>query len=116
MEKINTDDLVQHVEEYIDTQRELGKLIAVEKSTVMVSSIISSLIILSFFLVMLVFLSLALAYELSEYMGRVYAGFLCVGALYLVLGIIFYLKRNSWLQSPLTNAMIKNFFKDNENE
>ncbi len=115
-EKTKVDDLIDHVEEYFHTRQELSKLVATEKSSVILSSVVTNLIFLLIFSLVFVFASIALAYGISQYFGQAFAGFLAVAVLYLLVGIILYAKQDQWLKTPMANAVIKNFFKDNDHE
>ena len=46
-EKTKVDDLIDHVEEYFHTRQELSKLVAAEKSSMVLSSVITSLVFLN---------------------------------------------------------------------
>jgi hypothetical protein len=115
-EKTKVDHLLDHVEEYIKTRQELSKMIAAEKSSSIMSSLAANLVILSIFLFVLVFASIALAYGISQYAGEAFAGFLAVAVLYLLIGIVLYIKQDKWLKTPVANAVIKNFFKNEHHE
>jgi hypothetical protein len=114
-EKTKVDLLVEHVEDYFKTRQELSKLIAAEKAGVVLSSVITNLILLCIFLFVFLFASIALAFGISQLLGQHYAGFLIVAGLYFLIGIILFAKRKQWLMTPMANAVIKNFFK-NEND
>lgn len=115
-EKSKIDDLIEHVEEYFQTRQELGKLVMAEKSSAVLSSVVTSIVLLFVFLLVFIFASIALAYGISQYAGQAYAGFLAVAFLYFVIGIILYANREKWLKTPMANAVIKNFFKNQEHE
>ena len=115
-EKTKVDLLIDHVEDYFQTRQELSKMIAAEKSGVVLSSVITNLVFLLVFILVLVFASIALAYGISQYFGQAFAGFLAVSIFYLVIGIVLYAKQDRWLKTPLANAVIKNFFKTNDDE
>jgi len=115
-EKTKIDQLVEHAEEYFHTRQELSKMIAAEKSGVILSSVVASLALLCVFLLVLVFASIALAYGISQYFGQAFAGFLAVAVLYLLVGIVLYAKQDQWLKTPVANAVVKNFFQNEDNE
>jgi ABC-type polysaccharide/polyol phosphate export permease len=115
-EKTKVDDLITHVEEYFQTRQELVKLVAAEKSSSVLSSVVSNLVVLAIFFLVMVFASIALAYAISQYTGQAFAGFLAVAVLYLVMGIVLYAKQDQWLKTPMANAIIKNFFKHEHDE
>ncbi len=115
-EKTKLDDLIDHVEDYFKTRQELSKLIAAEKSSVVLSSVVTNLVFLLIFSMVFLFASIALAYGVSHYLGSSFAGFLSVAGLYLVIGIVLVVKQDKWLKAPLANVVIKNFFKDDHHE
>lgn len=115
-EKTKLDDLIEHAEEYFKTRQELSKMIAAEKISSILSSVVANLILLSIFLLVFVFASIALAYGISQYLGQAFAGFLAVAVLYLFIGIILYAKRDKWLKAPMANAVIQNFFQSGNND
>ena len=115
-EKTKVDHLVDHVEEYFQTRQELGKMIVAEKSSMIISSVVSNLVIVFIFFVVFMFASIALAYGISQMVGQAYAGFLAVAILYLVIGFLLYSNQDRWLKTPVANAIIRNFFKDQNHE
>ena len=115
-EKSNVDELITHVEEYFQTKQDLVKMIAAEKSSVMISSVVTNLVIVFIFFIVFIFASIALAYGISQMIGEAYSGFLAVAVIYLVIGLTFYFNRDKWLKMPMANAIVKNFFKDHHHE
>ena len=115
-EETKVDQLIDHVEEYIKTRQELTKMVVAEKSSIIVSSLVSNLVIVFIFFFVFVFASIALAYGISEMMGQAYAGFLAVAMLYFIIGLVLYANRGRWLKMPISNAVIKIFFKKNGHE
>ena len=115
-EKAKLDNLIEHVEEYFQTRQELSKMVAAEKSSMVLSAVVANLVILSVFLLVLVFASIALAYGISQYFGQAFAGFLAVALLYLLIGVVLYVKQDKWLKTPLANAVIKSFFQNQQHE
>ena len=115
-EKTKIDHLIQHAEEYFKTRQELSKLVAAEKSSMILSSVVANLVMLVIFLMVFVFASIALAYGISQYFGQAFSGFLAVALLYLVIGIVLYVKQDKWLKRPMMNAVIRNFFQNEEDE
>jgi type II secretory pathway component PulF len=112
--KGNIEEVVNHVEDYLETQGKLTKYKAIEKSAVAGGVLVSNFLVVFFFLIVVLFLSFALAYFISDYFGKDYIGFLCVGALYLLVGIILYVKRENWVQHSVTNSIVKSMLKSDE--
>lgn len=115
-EESKLDELINHGEEYFKTRQELSKLIAIQKTSVVAAGLFSSMILFFLFFFVVVFASIALAYLISLYTGKVYLGFLSIAGLYFIAGIIFYAKRKSVLEEPMINAIIKNFNKSDSHE
>ncbi len=103
----NFTNLVNNVEDYIETQKELARLHVIEKVSSASSAAASNLIIVLLFMLMFLFFSLALAWLLSEYFGKTSIGFSLMGCVYLLIGIILVIKKDSWLVNPMMNSMIK---------
>ena len=106
--KNKLDELIEHVENYADTQQALIKLTIVEKTSVGASLALSGIIIGSLLMLVFLFGSIALAFYLSSLFEKNYTGFLIVAAIYFVLAMLLILFRNSLLKTPITNAFIKN--------
>ncbi|MFL5748858.1 MAG: phage holin family protein [Niastella sp.] len=109
--------LTDHVKEYINTRVELTKLQIAEKSSLVVSQVIAVTIVALFFLLFLIFGSIAGAWALSNWIGKPYSGFLIVAGIYLLLGIIVWAARGRLLRFPILNAIIRQLQKrDNDDE
>ena len=115
-EKSTFDNLISHAEEYFQTRQELSKLVAAEKTSNIGSVVVSSLIIFVIFFFVIVFSSIALAYGLALYFGETFYGFLTVAGMYLLAGMLLFFNRKKWIETPFANMMIKNFFKEADDE
>lgn len=109
------EELADTVKEYVDIRIAAVKLNTAEKSSGIIATVIAAFIVATVFLFVLVFFSIALAIGLGEWLGKPWSGFLIVGFLYLVIGIIVWSARVRVIQLPIMNALIKMFFS-NENE
>lgn len=110
------EDLTGHVKEYVNTSIESAKVHLVEKSSLVIGNLIAVIIVAVFFLFVVAFGSIAGAYALSEWLGKPYWGFLIVAGFYLVLAIIVWATRQRFIRFPVLNAMIKQFYKQEEEE
>ena len=104
------EELAGTVKDYVNTRIELVKLNTVEKSSGIIATVIAGFIVAAVFLFFLVFISIALAFGLGEWIGKPWAGFLIVALLYLVIGIIVWVSRVRIIQLPIMNALIKAIF------
>ena len=63
-------------------------------------------------LMVLLFLSIALAFYIGSYLSNVALGFLWVGGLYVLLTIVIVLVRDKIIEGPLLNKFSKLFFNN----
>lgn len=115
-EKSSFDQLLTDAEEYAKTRQQLAKLSAVEKTVTVSSSVIIGAVLFVFFILFLLFISIAASHYLTSLIGPAYSGALVVAGFYLLVMLILFNGRNTWLRRPIMNGMIKNFFKDDDNE
>ena len=103
--------LLEDATEYGKTSLELVKLKAVDKSSEVVSSLVTQSIILVLIVSFMLFLNLGLAFWFGEMLGQIYYGFFLVAAGYCVTGLIFYLFMHKWIKKLVCNYIIKQVLK-----
>jgi len=111
---VKVEELADHVREYLNTKTASVKLGAAAKSSKVLSNFFAGVIVGCIFLFFLVFVSIAAAYALSAWIGKLYAGFLIISGIYLLLGIIAWKGREKFLRIPIMNGMIRQLFKKDE--
>ncbi len=99
--------LTDSLKEYADTNYELIKLEVIENSSVITAGIISTLLVGVMLVFFTFFISLYVAYYLSDQIGENHIGFVIVGAFYLLLTIIIYTNKNKLLEQPIRNSIIR---------
>jgi hypothetical protein len=104
------DDVRNIAQEYVATQLELLKVQAAEKLSGLMSNLIAYLVLTVFLLFFLLFASAGLAWVLSAWIGKTYAGFLIVGGFYLLIGLIFFKSKETLLRKPLRDAIVRQLF------
>ncbi|MBS1532115.1 MAG: phage holin family protein [Bacteroidetes bacterium] len=109
-EKEAPQPIIEQVKEYIDTQVELVKLEAIEQGAKFLSGLIVDLAIAVCFIVAFLFISVALALLLSNFMHSYWAGFGTMAGVYIIIGWVL-MKRKDKMRPSLANTLIKNFFK-----
>jgi hypothetical protein len=107
-DKIN--DLIEHLKGYLDTQLELIKIKAVDKSSAIISNAVAFLVVMVFLFFFILLASVAGALVLSVWFGKWYLGFLIVSGLYLLLGIITWKSKENLLRRRIRNAIINALF------
>ncbi|MGI6223618.1 MAG: phage holin family protein [Prevotella sp.] len=96
--------LVQTLKHYIGLQQEYVKLDVIEKSVRILTALIMTLILSTLFLIMVIYLSFALAYALEPLVGDV-AAFAIVAGIYLVVLALLIVFRHQWIEKPLVKFL-----------
>lgn len=91
---------------YFDTNVKLVKLQALDRSALLGSSVISSVIIGVVGLMFTVFLSIAAALYIGVLLESYFLGFGCVAAFYLLTGIVLLVFRKAWLERPIRDIIV----------
>ncbi len=110
----NVEDLVTHVTDYLDTQKQLIVLNLAEKSTTVASKSASWLFIGLLFTFAMLFLSVALGFYLSALTGSATTGFLCIGGFYGLLSLVVWLARKSLIEDKVSDSILSIYFDENE--
>jgi len=108
--------LVERAEEYGETTVELFKMEAIDKSADVVSSLVSRLAVLLVVALFVIVLSIGLALWAGELLGKSYYGFFVVGGAYVLLALLLYSYRRSWLKKPVSNSIIRQMLKKKQHE
>lgn len=108
----NAEELAMHVKAYIQTEIELFKLRFAEKLSKIVSNFIAAMVIVGVLLLFMLFVSLALAFLIGEWLGRISAGFFIVSALYLLAGMLIWNLREKLIRIPILNAILRQLFNN----
>jgi len=106
------ESLAEHVKEYLNSNIELIKLKTAEKSSAVLSNIIAAAVVACILFFFLVFASIAVALILSNWIGKMYAGFLIVAGFYLLTGTIIWMNKERMIRIPIMNKIIQQLFKD----
>lgn len=103
--------LLNSATDYGKTTIELVKLKALDKTSDVVSSIVSHSVVLVFVSCFVLFLNLGIALWLGEILGKLFYGFLIIAGFYLLLGSIIYFLWYKWLKKVVCNYVIKQMLK-----
>lgn len=116
MEKIFTHagEFVENAKEYAENQVDMVKLTVAEKSSALFANMVAGLLAVLVFFLVIIFSGIALALGLGALLGKLWAGFLIVAGTYLLLGIVIWSIREKLIRIPVMNALIKELFKDDE--
>jgi ABC-type transport system involved in cytochrome bd biosynthesis fused ATPase/permease subunit len=109
----NVEDLVTHITDYVEAQKELLVINAQEKAAAALSQTIVWVVAGSLAFFAFTFFSTALALGLGRLMNNAANGFLIVGGTYALLAIIFVAFRKSLIQDKLNNLFLTKFTATN---
>lgn len=98
--------LIEMVKHNFELRKEYAKLDVVEKIVRLLSAIALAMTLGMIIAVILLFVSAACAVWLSQFIGLPYA-LLCVACIYLLLLIMVYGSRKSWIERPLVKYLSK---------
>ncbi|WP_207495050.1 phage holin family protein [Aridibaculum aurantiacum] len=103
------ESLFSQSKDYIENRIELLKLKAVDKSASVFSAVVSGVIFFVVFFIFFVILNIGLALLIGDLVGKSYLGFLLLAAFYLIIGLVLFAGRNTWMKSTFTGMIIKKF-------
>ncbi len=92
---------------YLETRVELLKLQVVSKSTGVVSSLVSTIIISVLIVFGLSILNIGLSIWIGTLLGELWLGFIVVGGFYILLALLFVAFKDKLVKRPLTDILIK---------
>jgi Putative Actinobacterial Holin-X, holin superfamily III len=108
-QKNELENLTENVKEYLETRYELAILNMQDRVSDVASSATASLIIVSFSLLALLFISAGVALWLNRVLCSSFAGFFCVAGFYLLLAVLVFYNQERWIKSPIINLLLKKF-------
>lgn len=94
---------------YIETRVELLKLQAVSKSSGVVSSLVSTIIIAVLMVFGLSILNIGLSIWIGTLLGATWLGFIVVGGFYILLAILIIAFKDKLIKRPVTDLLINKF-------
>jgi hypothetical protein len=100
-------DLLESVDDYLETRIDLLKLKTVDKSSDIISSLASGLVILVIITFGIILLNIGLSIWLGNLMGHMGYGFFVVGGFYTVLAIVLFGFKRKWLKGPFNDMIVK---------
>jgi hypothetical protein len=107
------EELTDSLKRYATTSYELIKLEASERTSVIGSGVMSSLVLGVVGIMFAFFLSFAAGFYISARMGDSWSGFAMVAGFYLVLLLILAVGRKSLVEKPMRDKIIRNIFSKN---
>jgi hypothetical protein len=103
--------LIDQSKEFLETQIELTKLKAIDKSADVLSTAIVMVTVIFFGSLFVIFVSIGVALVLGNWLGSNQYGFLIVGGVYGLLLLMVYVKKDKWIKTPIANGLINKMLK-----
>jgi hypothetical protein len=106
------EELAMHFKAYIQTEIELLKLRIAEKISKILANFLAAIVVIVIISIFILFVSLALALLIGEWLGKMSTGFFIVAAIYLLAGIIIWYGREKLIRIPILNKILSQLFDD----
>jgi len=105
--KSEIENLVSQAGDYLNTRLELLKLKTVDKAAEVISSVVSKLALIFFFVLFTLIVSMGAAFWIGDMLGKTFYGFFIIAGFYLIAGLVLYVCRRKWLKAPIANVLIR---------
>ncbi len=108
--------MLKKLQDYINARIALLGLEIIEKTSKGVTFLILAVMLTIFFMLFLVFGSIALAFAIGNEIGSIGYGFAIISGFYLILFLIILIFRKSLIEKPALDYSVKYLFEKNEDE
>ncbi len=106
------ESLLNKSQQYVETQLDLFKLKMVNKSTAVASAIASGIALFLVFFIFFVVLNIGIALLIGDLVGGSFYGFFILAAIYAIIGIVLYAKRDAIFKGPILRFFLKKISKN----
>jgi hypothetical protein len=103
--------LFEKAENYSKTSLELFKLMVIDKSADLVSSLVVQFAIFMVAAVFTLVINIGIAMWLGDLLGKMYYGFFAVAIFYAVVMALLFIFRHEWIKTPVSNSIISQMTK-----
>jgi hypothetical protein len=109
-------DFVEEAKDWLSIRTEYTKLEIIDKVVQICTILVLTIIFMFFVTIILIYLSFAAAYALEPLIGSLPLGFLLVSIFYVLLLILTFYKRHSWVEKPLVRFLVEILINNKNNE
>jgi phosphoglycerol transferase MdoB-like AlkP superfamily enzyme len=99
--------LFESAGDYLETRVDLLKLKTVDKSSDVISSVVSSMLIALIITFGIFILNIGISIWLGSVLGEIWYGFFIVAGFYLLLAVLLYIFKDKWLKGPINDFIVK---------
>lgn len=110
------ENLVDHARDYVESKTELTKLQLVEKGSRISGELMLRISVLMVTAVVVLMFSVAGALAIGEWYGKYSIGFLAIGIVYIISGLLLYLFRDVLIKRPVENGIIRSILNDKDHD
>ncbi|WP_333600765.1 hypothetical protein [Flavobacterium sp.] len=103
------ENLIERIEQYSKISFDLYKYSAIYETAALFSSLAVKLVMTLVVAVVALLFTVGLALCLGDALGKTAYGFLLMGGVYILLGIVLYIFRKPWIQTQVSNFVIDSF-------
>ncbi len=112
----NVSLLTENVKDYVNLRIDLAKLILTEKMAKLASFFLISVIFFILAMFLLLFLSLAFVFWFGKDLGPEWLGALIITAVYVLGGLLIWVKRHEFFINPLVTHLTKILMEDKDEQ
>lgn len=110
--KESTEDIREQARAIIESNAAYYKLRTFKIAAKSTTLILKLAIVTLCFLMVLLFLSIALAFGLGDYFSNTSLGFLCVGGIYVIVTLLLFLVKDKFIEGPVLKKFSELFFNN----
>src|SRR5687768_2134714 len=103
----SVETLLEKIRNYVETRLDLLKLKAIDKSSGVLSALVSMILVILILFIFIILINIALALLVGEWLGKRYYGFIVMAGVNGLAGLVFYVFRDKWVKTPISSVMIK---------
>jgi membrane-bound ClpP family serine protease len=103
----NVEELFEKIKDYGETRIDLLKLKTVNKVSGFLSNLITTVFLLVLLFLVIMFLFIGFALLVGTWLGHAFWGFLIMGVLFIIIGLVLFSSRKKILKDPISNSLIK---------
>src|ERR1700752_494998 len=104
------EDLSENIKKYVNTSYELSKLEFIEQVSILGGLLFSGIIIGLMWFMFLFFISMAIGFYISAWVGGNFAGFSIIAGIYFIISVVFFIVRKKRIEHPVRNLIIWKIF------
>jgi len=106
------EELYYKLKEYADLRLDLFKLKGIKKASDFFSTLTAIIILLVLFFLVIICFTIGIALLLGDWLGHSFYGFLIMGGLFIIIGLILYWGRDKFLKLSISDRLIKELLED----